>query len=186
MRGACEAMCPDAEARERATRGDVHALERGARGAGEASKMVKRFARTVVAGTEDAARVRTLDACERTVDHLFGVLDDARRASANASASASANALASANAFCEDRLRAVRQDLAMQGLFADDPTACGRCCAILERMIVRAVTSEAGARGGRERRRFRRGGAARATARKDVWDVAERVRGVGIRRRRSR
>jgi hypothetical protein len=31
----------------------------------------------------------------------------------------------------------------MQGLFADDPVACGRCCALLERMIVRAVTSEA-------------------------------------------
>ena len=130
----------------RATRGDAHALERGgANGAGDAdaSRMVKRFARTVVAGTEDAARVRTLDACERTVDHLFRALDDARRASTSASASASANALASANAFCEDRLRAVRQDLAMQGLFADDPVACGRCCALLERMIVRAVTSEA-------------------------------------------
>ena len=60
MRGACEAMCPDAEARARATRGDAHALERNGAGDADASRMVKRFARVVVAGTEDAARdVRT-------------------------------------------------------------------------------------------------------------------------------
>ena len=137
MRGACDAMCPDAEARARAARGDVHELERARPGA--PSKMVKRFARTVVAGADDAARVRTLDACERATTHLFDVLDDAR-------ARGDDRAWTTARAFVDDRMRAVRQDLATQGLFADDRAACDRCCALLERMIARAVTDEATAR----------------------------------------
>ena len=137
VRGTCEEMCPAREREARAASGEVHALERGA-----GTSVVKRYRRTVRSGSDDAENVRTIGALERSVDR---VLDAVARV---ARGEESACAMSSSRAFADDRLRAVRQDLSIQGIFAEDPDACARAGALLERMVAYAVVSERERRSG--------------------------------------
>jgi hypothetical protein len=136
VRGTCEEMCPARERAARAASGEVHALERGD------ALMVKKYRRTVMAGSDDAASVRTIGALQRAVERVLAV--HARVARGEESACGTS----SATAFADDRLRSVRQDLSMQGLFADDPDACARAGTLLERMVAYSVASERERRAG--------------------------------------
>ncbi len=138
VRGTCEEMCPAREREARAASGEVHALERG----DAMTSVVKRYRRTVRSGSDDAVNVRTIDALERSVNR---VLDAVARV---ARGEESACAMSSSRAFADDRLRAVRQDLSIQGIFAEDPDACARAGALLERMVAYAVVSERERRSG--------------------------------------
>ena len=141
VRGTCEEMCPARERAARAASGEVHALERD-------DALVKKYRRTAMAGSDDAASVRTISALERAVERVLAV---------HARGEESACGTSSATAFADDRLRSVRQDLSMQGLFADDPDACARAGTLLERMVSYSVASERERRAGcgsHERRDF--------------------------------
>lgn len=136
VRGTCEEMCPARERAARAASGEVHALERGD------ALMVKKYRRTVMAGSDDAASVRTISALERAVERVLAA--HARVARGEESACGTS----SATAFADDRLRSVRQDLSIQGVFADDPDACARAGTLLERMVSYSVASERERRAG--------------------------------------
>lgn len=115
-RGACEAFCPPRERDDRLARGLLDPLERAADD-GAGAVLIKRYARTVD-DVFDASNVRSLDALERVCAHIYALC---RRAGATTSARGK-------RAFAMDRLRAVRQDMIVQGLTSTSECSLSSSC----------------------------------------------------------
>ena len=106
--GACEDMCPAAERAEREHWGEIDPLERMP--GGDARKAdprlaVKKYKRLMDEDDKVPEKMRTRGALQRTVTHLWSLLDGVRRED-----------FAGVQKFVWDRLRSVRQDLVMQGI----------------------------------------------------------------------
>ena len=114
LRASCETMCPAEEARFRAKNSDLDPFERinpSDRESGTSEALaVKKFARTVDPRA-DPGSVRTPAALDRTLDHLFALLGGACDYPPG---NPREPTLLRRCDFLWDRLRSVRQDMALQ------------------------------------------------------------------------
>ena len=124
--GVCELMCPPSERQLRERKNDIELFERvdaENRCKSSSALCVKKYTRIVDGVTPEMVRTRA--ALDRTVTHLYGLLDDRPEAS-----------FMSKSKFLWDRLRSVRQDLSLQAI-ADSFAA-----RLLEQMARFAILSE--------------------------------------------